>query len=71
MKIFLIRNESYHPMIREDCFARSMGKANPRVSYCCCRAAELRRGHPEVSQHDAFIRANAEWNEINAQRKSE
>ncbi|MCL4480962.1 MAG: hypothetical protein M1113_05720 [Candidatus Thermoplasmatota archaeon] len=50
----------------EDCFRRSMNKARPNASYCCCRAPELRRENPELSQHDAFREANKEWRDINA-----
>jgi hypothetical protein len=56
----------YLIMSIEDCFRRSMNKARPNASYCCCRAPELRRENPELSQHDAFREANKEWRDINA-----
>lgn len=50
----------------DDCLRRSKNKAVPNASYCCCRAPELRREQPGLSQHDAFRIANEEWKELNA-----
>ena len=54
----------YLIMSVEDCFRKSMNKTRPRVSFCCFRAAELRREQPGLSQHDAFREANKEWGDL-------
>lgn len=49
-------------MTKEKCIEKSKN----RVSYCCHRAADLRKGktNEELSQKEAFVSANEEAKEI-------